>query len=118
MWPHQMLHLPAAGYRTIAPDLRGYGRTNTPTSTADYIVFHIVIDLMCLLDALGLDQVFLVAYDWGASIAWNFCLLRPNRIKVLVNMSVVFRPRNQVRKPIESMRKVFGNDYYTCRFQI
>ncbi|KAF5809899.1 putative soluble epoxide hydrolase [Helianthus annuus] len=111
-----MLHLPAAGYRTIAPDLRGYVRTNTPTSTADYTVFHIVIDLMCLLDALGLNQVFLVAYNWGASIAWNFCLLLPNRIKALVNMSVVFRPRNPVRKPIESMRKVFGNDYYICRF--
>ncbi|MFS8014256.1 putative soluble epoxide hydrolase [Helianthus anomalus] len=117
-WRHQMLHLSAAGYRTIAPDLRGYGGTDAPTSAAEYTVFHIVGDLVCLLDALGLDQVFLVAHDWGASIAWNFCLLRPDRIKALVNMSVVFSPRNPVRKPIESMRKMFGNDYYICRFQI
>ncbi|MFS8018823.1 putative alpha/beta hydrolase-1 [Helianthus anomalus] len=77
----------------------------------------IVEDLVCLLDALGIDQVFLVVQDWGASIAWNRCLLRTDRIKALVNMSVVFSPMNPVRKPICSMRKMFGDDYYICRFQ-
>ncbi|MFS7898936.1 putative alpha/Beta hydrolase [Helianthus anomalus] len=60
---------------------------------------------MCLLDALGLEQVFLVLQDWGASIAWNGYLLRPDRIKALMNMSIVFSPSNLVRKPIESMQK-------------
>lgn len=62
--------------------------------------------------------MFLVGHDWGAVIAWHVCLLRPDRIKALVNMSVVFHPRNPKRKPIESMRAVLGDDYYICRFQV
>ncbi|KAL8252920.1 hypothetical protein R6Q59_036613 [Mikania micrantha] len=116
-WRHQMLYLSSLGYRTIAPDLRGYGDTDAPASPGEYTVFHIIGDLVALLDALGIQQVFLVAHDWGAIIAWYLCLLRPDRIKALVNMSVAFSPRNPVRKPIESMRHMFGNDYYICRFQ-
>ncbi|GJS59157.1 bifunctional epoxide hydrolase 2-like protein [Tanacetum coccineum] len=74
-------------------------------------------DIVGLLDHLGLDKVFVVGHDWGSMIAWCFCLLRPDRVKALVNMSVVFSPRNPVKKPIESMRKNFGSDYYIFRFQ-
>ncbi|KAG8387216.1 hypothetical protein BUALT_Bualt03G0230200 [Buddleja alternifolia] len=82
-WRHQMLHLSAKGYRTIAPDLRGYGDTDAPPSATSYTVLHIVGDLVALLDALGLEKVFLVGHDWGAIIAWWFCMLRPDRIKAL-----------------------------------
>ncbi|KAL3364955.1 hypothetical protein AABB24_010221 [Solanum stoloniferum] len=116
-WRHQLISLSSKGYRAIAPDLRGYGDTDSPPSPSSYTVFHIVGDLIALLDALGLDQVFLVGHDWGAVIAWHVCLLRPDRIKALVSMSVVFHPRNPKRKPIESMRAVLGDDYYICRFQ-
>nr|XP_043635690.1 epoxide hydrolase A-like [Erigeron canadensis] len=116
-WRHQMLYLSSLGYRTIAPDLRGFGDTDVPLLVAEYTVFHIIGDLVSLLDSLSLDQVFLVGHDWGAVMAWQFCLLRPDRIKALVNLSVVFSPRNPLRKPIESMRAIFGNDYYVCRFQ-
>ncbi|VFQ59615.1 unnamed protein product [Cuscuta campestris] len=116
-WRHQMLALSAKGFRAIAPDLRGYGDTDAPPSPSSYTAFHVVGDLVALLDSLGLDKVFLVGHDWGAVMAWNFCLLRPDRIKALVNFSVAFNPRNPKRKPIESMRALFGEDYYICRFQ-
>lgn len=116
-WRHQLLSLSSLGYRAIAPDLRGYGDSDAPPSPASYTALHIVGDLIALLDSLRLGQVFLVGHDWGAAIAWYFCLLRPDRVKALVNMSVVFRPRNPTRKPIESMRVLFGDDYYMCRFQ-
>lgn len=116
-WRHQMLSLSSLGYRAIAPDLRGFGDTDAPPSPSSYTVFHIVGDLVALLDKLGLEQVFLVGHDWGAAMAWYFCLLRPDRIKALVNTSVAFRPRNPLRKPVETMRAVFGDDYYMCRFQ-
>nr|XP_043635691.1 epoxide hydrolase A-like [Erigeron canadensis] len=116
-WRHQMLYLSSLGYRTIAPDLRGYGDSDSPVSATQYTVFHIVGDLVGLLESLKIDKVFLVAHDWGAAIAWWFCMLRPELVRALVNMSVVFSPRNPVRKPIESMRAMFGNDYYMCRFQ-
>ncbi|KAI3465523.1 hypothetical protein Pfo_022186 [Paulownia fortunei] len=116
-WRHQMLHLSARGYRAIAPDLRGFGDTDAPPSVASYTVLHIVGDLVALLDALGLEQVFLVGHDWGALIAWTFCLLRPDRIKALVNTSVVFQPRSPSVKPIQGYRALLGNDFYMCRFQ-
>ncbi|GFP83290.1 bifunctional epoxide hydrolase 2 [Phtheirospermum japonicum] len=117
-WRHQMSHLAAKGYRTIAPDLRGYGgTTGAPPSAAAYTVLHIVGDLVALLDALGLNQVFLVGHDWGAIIAWWFCLLRPDRIKALVNSSVVFQPRNPLVKTIQGYRDQLGDGFYMCRFQ-
>lgn len=117
-WRHQLLSLSARGYRAIAPDLRGYGDTDAPPSPASYSVFHIVGDLVGLLDSLGLDRIFLVGHDWGAVIAWYFCLFRPDRIKALVNLSVQFHPRNPKWKPLSSMRALFGDDYYICRFQV
>ncbi|XP_059625649.1 uncharacterized protein LOC132268816 [Cornus florida] len=116
-WRHQMLSLSSSGYRAIAPDLRGYGDTDAPPSAASYTAFHIVGDLLGLLDALGLDQVFLVGHDWGAFIAWYFCMFRPDRIRALVNLSIAFHPRNPSIKPTDSMRAFLGDDYYMCRFQ-
>ncbi|KAI8574772.1 hypothetical protein RHMOL_Rhmol01G0379900 [Rhododendron molle] len=78
-WRHQMLSLSSRGYRAIAPDMRGYGDTDAPPSAASYTAFHIVGDIVGLLDALGLDRVFLVGHDWGASMAWYLCLFRPDR---------------------------------------
>ncbi|KAK4559051.1 hypothetical protein RGQ29_008337 [Quercus rubra] len=116
-WRHQLLSLSSLGYRCIAPDLRGYGDTDAPPSAASYTALHIVGDLVGLLDHLGIDQAFLVGHDWGAVMAWYFCLLKPDRVKALVNMSLAYRPRNPKRKPLESFRALFGDDYYVCRFQ-
>ena len=117
-WRHQLLSLSSLGYRCIAPDLRGYGDTDAPPSAASYTALHIVGDLVGLLDHLGIDQAFLVGHDWGAVMAWYFCLLKPDRVKALVNMSLAYRPRNPKRKPLESFRALFGDDYYVCRFQV
>ncbi|OMO81969.1 Alpha/beta hydrolase-1 [Corchorus olitorius] len=116
-WRHQLLSLSSLGYRCVAPDLRGYGDTDAPPSAASYTVFHIVGDLVGLLDAMGVDQVYLVGHDWGAVIAWSFCQLRPDRIKALVNMSVAYQPRNPKVKPVDGFRALYGDDYYICRFQ-
>jgi pimeloyl-ACP methyl ester carboxylesterase len=117
-WRHQLLSLSSLGYRCIAPDLRGYGDTDAPPSTASYTALHIIGDLVGLLDHLGVDQVFLVGHDWGATIAWHFSLFRPDRVKALVNMSVVFSPRNPALDPVERSRALFGDDHYICRFQV
>ncbi|XP_075640530.1 epoxide hydrolase 3-like [Castanea sativa] len=110
---------PSLPLATVAsPDLRGYGDTDAPPSAASYTVLHIVGDLVGLIDHLGIDQVFLVGHDWGAMVAWNFCLFRPDRIKALVNMSVVWFPRNPALNPVEVSRASLGDDYYICRFQV
>ncbi|KAK6772758.1 hypothetical protein RDI58_027996 [Solanum bulbocastanum] len=80
---------------------------------------RVVGDLVELLNTIvpEEDKVFVVGHDWGALIAWNLCLLRPDKVKALVNMSVPFSPRNPKRKPIESLKAIYGDDYYIVRFQ-
>ncbi|GMH07735.1 hypothetical protein Nepgr_009575 [Nepenthes gracilis] len=116
-WRHQIQALASLGYRAIAPDLRGYGDTEAPDSIASYTCFHMVGDIVALLDFLGEDQVYLVAHDMGAMVAWYLCLFRPDLVKAFVSLSVPYRPRNPKFKPIATLRAVFGDDYYMCRFQ-
>ncbi|CAL0308552.1 unnamed protein product [Lupinus luteus] len=116
-WRHQILSLSSQGYHAVAPDLRGYGDTDAPPSVTSYTCFHIVGDLVALIDSLGVDQVFLVAHDWGAVIGWYLCLFRPDKIKAYVCLSVPYLPRNPKVKTVDGMRALHGDDYYICRFQ-
>ncbi|XP_029125769.1 uncharacterized protein LOC109791538 isoform X2 [Cajanus cajan] len=120
-WRHQIIALSSLGYRAVAPDLRGYGDTDAPAPVTSYSVFHLVGDLVALIDSLGVDQVFLVGHDWGAIIGWYLCLFRPDRIKAYVCLSVPFRPflgRNPHQKTVDMFQALYGDDYYICRFQI
>ncbi|CAJ1960779.1 unnamed protein product [Sphenostylis stenocarpa] len=116
-WRHQILALSTLGYRAVAPDLRGYGDTDVPSSVSSYTILHLVADIVALIDSLGVDQVFLVAHDWGAIVGWHVCLLRPERIRAYVCLSVPFMPRNPKVRPVDAMRALYGDDYYICRFQ-
>ena len=104
----------------MAPDLRGYGDTDLPATPTAYTSLHVVGDLTELLDVVAGDEekVFVVGHDWGAMTAWSLSLYRPERIRALVNLSVVFTPRNPKRKPLDTLRAVYGNDHYICRFQV
>eukprot|EP01018_Ginkgo_biloba_P009514 Gb_35610 [translate_table: standard] len=116
-WRHQIPVLAEAGYHAVAPDMRGYGDTDAPVGFQNYSAFHIVGDLIGLLDALGEQTVFVVGHDWGSIIASYLCLFRPDRVKALVNLSAVFSPRDPRSKPIERMKSNFGEGYYMCYFQ-
>ncbi|KAF7080712.1 hypothetical protein CFC21_084744 [Triticum aestivum] len=117
-WRHQMRALAAAGYRAVAPDMRGYGGSDAPPGGPDqYTALHVVGDLVALIDSLGEKQVFVVAHDWGAMIAWSLCLFRPDRVKALVALSVPFSPRSPARKPVDGLKALYGDEYYICRIQ-
>ncbi|XP_065851875.1 uncharacterized protein [Euphorbia lathyris] len=118
-WRHQILSLSRKGYHCIAPDLRGYGDSDSPVSRRKYTCFDIVGDLVGVIDHFigGGEKVFVVGHDWGAIVGWYLCLFRGDRVKGFVCLSVPFCPRNPVIKPLESFRTLFGDDYYICRFQ-
>nr|CAD1828493.1 unnamed protein product [Ananas comosus var. bracteatus] len=116
-WRHQILSLAGRGFRAVAPDLRGYGDSDAPPSPSSYSVLHVIGDLVALIQSLGQQQVFVVGHDWGAAVAWSLCLLRPDLVKALVNLSVVFNARHPLRRPVDSIRAIFGDDHYICRFQ-
>ncbi|XP_057421298.1 uncharacterized protein LOC130715236 isoform X2 [Lotus japonicus] len=118
-WRHQITALASLGYRCVAPDLRGYGDTDVPAAQTSYTSLHVVGDLIRLLDVIAPDQekVFVVGHDWGALTAWSLSQYRPERVKAMVILSVAFTPRHPKRKPLPTLRAVYGNDYYICRFQ-
>ncbi|KAI3901846.1 hypothetical protein MKW92_031254 [Papaver armeniacum] len=116
-WRHQILSLAASGYKAVAPDLRGFGDTDAPTSSQTYTCFHIVDDLVALIDILGQDKVFVVGHDWGAVMSWYLCLFRPDKVEALVNLSVAFTPRIPFVRPLTVLRAIYGDEYYMIRFQ-
>jgi len=95
VWRNQMLALADAGYRAIAVDMRGYGRTTAPEDAAQYTQYHVVGDLVGLLDRLDLATVTIVGHDFGATAAWNAALLRPDRFTAVFGISVVYRARGE-----------------------
>jgi pimeloyl-ACP methyl ester carboxylesterase len=80
--------LTAAGYRVIAPDLRGSGRSSMPTDLAAYTAPALVGDVVGLLDALDIGRAHLVGHDWGAAITWMTAALVPDRVASMTALSV------------------------------
>lgn len=96
-WRFQMAALAGAGYRAIAPDLRGYGRSDCPADASDYTSLDSVADMVGLLDALGEAQAVVIGNDWGATIAWQAAQLRPDRFRAVVALGVPLMGRAPMR---------------------
>jgi pimeloyl-ACP methyl ester carboxylesterase len=116
-WRYQIPALAAAGFRVIAPDLRGSGRTDAPASSNQYSSMHLVGDIIGLLDALGEEKVFVAAHDWGASLGWDLCLFRPDRVRAYAALSVPFMPRVPGGSLVQTLREILGEGFYIVRFQ-
>ncbi|KAL5227487.1 hypothetical protein ABZP36_015752 [Zizania latifolia] len=116
-WRHQMAALAARGFRAVAPDLRGYGDSDAPPDARSYTILHLVGDLVALIADLGQPQVFVAGHDWGAVVAWQLCLFRPDLVRALVNLSIEYHPRNPARSPLQTIRAVCGDGHYICFFQ-
>jgi pimeloyl-ACP methyl ester carboxylesterase len=95
-WRQQLSALAAAGYRGVAPDMRGYGGTDAPPEADSYTMLHLVGDMVELVHALGETQAVIVGHDWGAPVAWTAAMLRPDLFRGVVGMSVPFSPPSRV----------------------
>jgi len=115
-WRHQIGALAAAGFRAVAPDMRGYGKSDAPEAIDQYTIFHLIGDLVGLLDALEAQTAVIVGHDWGANIAWQAARLRPDRFRAVVALSVPFRPRGPVR-PTSVMPRTADAQFYQLYFQ-
>lgn len=87
-WRHQVAALSTAGYRVVAPDMRGYGGSDAPERADQYTVVHAVGDMVALIDALGEARAVIVGHDWGATVAWQAALMRPDRFRAVAALSV------------------------------
>ena len=115
-WRHQLVALAEAGYHAVAPDMRGYGRTDAPQPIEAYTLLHLVGDIVGLLDALKAPTAVVAGHDWGAPVAWLSALLRPDRFRAVVGLSVPLMPRGKTR-PTTAMPQTDDAIFYQLYFQ-
>jgi pimeloyl-ACP methyl ester carboxylesterase len=115
-WRHQIDGLAAAGYRVIAPDMRGYGGSDAPAAVEAYAMKELVADVVGLIDGIGAERAVVVGHDWGASVAWQTALDAPERVAAVASLSVPYIPFPM--KPTELFEAFFpGAFMYMLYFQ-
>lgn len=116
-WRHQLPALADAGYRAVAPDMRGYGKSSVPEAIDAYTLFHLVGDVVGLVDHYQQERAVVVGHDWGSIVAWGAATIRPQRFRGVCGMSVPYVPRMPVR-PTEMMKAMAGDRFvYILYFQ-
>lgn len=115
-WRHQLGALAAAGYRVVAPDLRGFGQSSSPTEVSAYGMGELCGDLACLMDHLGAAQAVLVGHDWGGALVWQMAVRQPQRVRAVASLNTP-HPRPAPVDPIEILRKRFGDRMYIVYIQ-
>jgi pimeloyl-ACP methyl ester carboxylesterase len=115
-WRLQVPALVAAGYRVVAPDMRGYGASSRPAAVEAYRSDVLGEDLIGLLDHEGRDRAHFVGHDWGAASVWPLGLTHSDRVLSLTGLSVPYLPPPPA-PPTEIFRRRLGEDFYMLRFQ-
>jgi epoxide hydrolase A/B len=95
-WRRQLPALSAAGFHAVAVDMRGYGQSDRPEAIDQYTLLHLVGDMVGLLDALGVQRAVIAGHDWGAVVAWHAALLRPDRFRAVIGLSLPHMQRSPV----------------------
>jgi len=115
-WRHQIPALAQAGFRVVAPDMRGYGQSSAPPEATAYSIFDTVGDIVGLVQALGETKAMVVGHDWGAPVAWHAALFRPDIFTAVAGLSVPppFRGRG---KPLDLLRQGGITNFYWQYFQ-
>jgi pimeloyl-ACP methyl ester carboxylesterase len=111
-WRHQIPALAAAGYRVVAIDQRGYGRSSKYRVQSAYRIKELVGDVLGIIEAYGEKTAVVVGHDWGAPVAWTFAWLHPDRCAGVVGVSVPFAGRGVIALPGSPFGERRPNDYH------
>ena len=115
-WRHQVKGLGARGYRTIAPDLRGYGETDRTQDVADYRLANLCEDMAGLLEVLGIGKAVFVGHDLGGLLVYAMGVGRPDLCHGVVSLNTPYRPRPR-KNPIQLFCEGRGGGFYMVTFQ-
>lgn len=113
-WRHQLPCFASLGFRVIAPDMRGYGRSSVPTRQEDYAIEHAVDDMLELASALGIDKAVWVGHDWGSAVVWSLATHHSERCHGVANLCVPYLPGgigHEQRAPLID-RSIYPEDKY------
>jgi pimeloyl-ACP methyl ester carboxylesterase len=88
LWRNQVPALADAGFRAVAPDLRGFGKSDKPKEVDQYSIPFLAGDVLGLMDHLGIEKAHIVGHDWGAALSWAIASLVPDRVASLTALSV------------------------------
>ncbi|HMI90947.1 MAG TPA: alpha/beta hydrolase, partial [Polyangiales bacterium] len=92
-WRHQLPVFAGLGFRAIAPDMRGYGRSSTYARHEDYALEQIVADMVELLAAIGAKKAIWVGHDWGGPVVWSLAQHHPDRCHGMAALCVPYIPQ-------------------------
>ena len=113
-WRHQLPVLAGLGFRAVAPDMRGYGRSSVYGRHADYALEHVVADMIELIDRLGAEKAIWVGHDWGSPVAWSIAQHYPERCHGVVSLCVPYIPAGFAVENVVSLadRSVYPEDRF------
>jgi pimeloyl-ACP methyl ester carboxylesterase len=115
-WRHQIGPLAVAGYRVMAPDQRGYNRSDKPRGVASYRLEELVDDVLGLIDSAGRDRASVVGHDWGGIVAWAAIGRHPERFHRAAILNAP-HPDAMLREVKQNPRQLLKS-WYTFFFQI
>ncbi|MEV3930409.1 MULTISPECIES: alpha/beta fold hydrolase [unclassified Streptomyces] len=116
-WRHQLSAVAAAGFRAVAIDVRGYGRSSASGPVEGYRMTAHVSDNVGVVHALGEETATVIGHDWGSPIAANSALLRPDMFTAVAMLGVPYAPWSAVR-PTEGFARIGGSEeFYVSYFQ-
>ena len=116
-WRHQLPAMAALGFRCVAPDMRGYGRSSTYARHEDFSQELIVEDMLELLASLGRDKAVWIGHDWGSSVVWNVASHHPDKTVGVASLCVPYiAAGNSVENRLALVdRSVYPADLYPGR---
>lgn len=103
LWRYQLPALTSAGFRVIAPDLRGYGETDRPEKDEDYVIFNVVADVLAIMDGLDIERFQVVGHDEGAGVGWMLATMNADRVERFASLTVG-HPGSLVLQGMKQMR--------------
>ena len=115
-WRNQIGPIADAGFRVIAPDMRGFGKSDAPADSQTYSVKNIVADITGLLDALELEQAVWIGHDWGSMPAWYAAVYAPDRVLGMASLCTPYFTPGEVDL-IEAYDQLRGANHYMATFQ-
>ncbi|MDC0067491.1 alpha/beta hydrolase [Gammaproteobacteria bacterium] len=110
-WRHQIPAVAGAGFHAVAPDMRGYGKSDKPDDIATYNQVEVTNDIIGLISALGYETAIVFGHDWGAPTAWSCALHHPDKVTAVGVLSVPFSPRSSV-PPLDMMKEIFKDMFF------